>query len=162
MLRGRNIIYLFLLLLGVFVLKTQILMAGGAVYGRLAVPPINDDVFYFVNALQGLQIFRDHGMLAFLSELVEHPPHAPYSYLAALLAFLLTTGSVEGPYFLNAVAVSLITLFLVLGFRFAKSTTLLISLILITLPWFDYTITFFHPDLVAGYGTAAVVAVLLW
>jgi hypothetical protein len=67
--RGRNIIYLFLLLLGVFVLKTQILMAGGAVYGRLAVPPINDDVFYFVNALQGLQIFRDHGMLAFLSRI---------------------------------------------------------------------------------------------
>jgi len=57
----RNIIYIFLLLLGVFVLKAQILMAGGTVYGRLAVPPINDDVFYFVDALRGLQVFRDHG-----------------------------------------------------------------------------------------------------
>ena len=160
--QGKNIIYLFLLLLGVFLLKSQILMAGGAIYGRLAVPPINDDVFYFVDALQGLKIFRDHGTLAWLFELVKHPPHAPYSYLAAFLAFLLTTGFNEGPYLVNAIAVSLITLFLVLGFRFRRSTALLISLILITFPWFDYTITFFHPDLVAGYGTAVVAAVLLW
>ena len=162
MLQRRNIIYLFLLLLGIFLLKAAILMAGGAVYGRLAVPPINDDVFYFVDALQGLQVFRDHGTLALLSEWIKHPPHAPYSYLAAFLAFLLTTGSNQGPYLLNAVAVSLITLFLVLGFRFHRSTSLLISLILVTSTWFDYTITFFHPDLVAGYGTAAVAAVLLW
>jgi hypothetical protein len=146
----------------IFALKTQMLMAGGAVYGRLAMPPVYDDVYYFVVALQGLQIFRDHGMLSFLFDAFKHPPHAPYSYFAAFLAFLFTTGSTAMPYFMNALAVSVITLFLTASFRFSITTIFLLSLIMISLTWFDQTITIFHPDLIAGYGTAAVAAVLVW
>jgi len=145
-----------------FSFKFAILMVDGAVFGRMAMPPVYDDVSYFVDALLRLDVLRHSGIAGFANGLWRNPPHAPYSTAAAMVAFAIA-GPVRGAaYFMNAVAVFLITCFWLRMFRVSLGLGVLLAMILVTTKWFDVVITVFHPDLIAGYGAAVVAAALVF
>src|SRR4051812_18086346 len=68
--------------------KSIILVRAGASYGRLSIPPVYDDVNYFVDALVRVQILLEKDVWHFAKSFIEAPPHSPYSTLAASLGFL--------------------------------------------------------------------------
>jgi hypothetical protein len=159
---GNSIVFYLSVTLLVFMLKSIVLMRGGALYGRLAGPPVYDDVSYFVEALQRIRIFLDQGVSGLVNNLIQEPPHAPYSTLAAMLAFLFGGPSTAGPYLMNGVAMAMLAAMVFALFRVSVLTTWCVALILIATPWFDNAVTMFHPDLVAGFATAIMAAVLIW
>src|SRR6202166_131684 len=74
---------LALILGALFAFKFAVLMSDSAVFGRLAMPPVYDDVAYFVDGLLRLDVFRRLGMTGLVTDLWRHPPHAPYSTVSA-------------------------------------------------------------------------------
>ncbi|HEX4553030.1 MAG TPA: hypothetical protein VH249_03515 [Xanthobacteraceae bacterium] len=159
---GKRILFYISVTLFVFMLKSIVLMRGGALYGRLAGPPVYDDVSYFVDALQRMRIFLDQGVSGLVSNLLHAPPHAPYSTLASLLAFLFGGPYLAGPYLMNGVAMAMLAAMVFVLFRVSVLTTWCVALILIATRWFDNAVTMFHPDLVAGFATAIMAAVFIW
>src|SRR5207249_11252435 len=98
-----------------------VLVRAGASYGRLNIPPIYDDVTYFVDALGRVQILLEKDVWHFAQSLVANPPHAPYSTLAASLGFLFCgvdpNGSVPAaPYLVNGLVLGLMAGFLLFLF----------------------------------------------
>jgi hypothetical protein len=158
----RSVTFYLLVPLIVFLLKAVILMRGGAIYGRLAMPPAYDDVSYFVDALERMRIFLDQGLSGLLRNLISSPPHAPYSTIAALLAFLFGGPYLAGPYYMNAVAMAVLTGMLFWLFRVATLSTVCITLLIVSLPWFDNSVTIFHPDFVAGFAAAVMAVTFIW
>jgi len=157
-----NIYFYLLVPLLVYTLKAVILMRGGTLYGRLAIPPPYDDVTYFVDAMERVRIFFDRGLYGFIQSLISNPPHAPYSTIAAAVAFLLGGPNVAGPYIMNAVVAAVLSAMLFRSFRLPASTTCCICVVLVTTGWFDNLVTTFHPDLISGFGAAIVTAALIW
>ena len=155
---GLGILFLFVIAMA----KATVLVRDGEIDGRLAIPPPYDDVVHFTDALERLQTFHRDGPVALLANLVEQPPHAPYSTAAALLAFHFGGVIQKGPYLVNAVAIALLLAFLFVKFRVRASTAVALALITVALPWFDHAVTVFHPDLIAGLGAAVIGVTLLW
>jgi hypothetical protein len=151
-----------LFVLVIVMAKAAVLVRDGEINGRLAIPPPYDDVVYFTDALERLQIFYHDGGAALLANLAQQPPHAPYSTTAAFVAFLSGGVAQKGPYIANAVATALLLVFLFAKLRMRPSIVIPLALITVALPWFDYAVTVFHPDLIAGLGAAVVGATLLW
>src|SRR5439155_2080663 len=55
--------------------------------GRLLLPPVCDDVGYFLEGLDWMEQCRFEGCAALARLLVERPPHSPFATLLALLSF---------------------------------------------------------------------------
>ena len=55
--------------------------------GVLAAPPTYDEITYFVDGAQRLQILYDNDILALVRSFVSDPPHAPVSTLVSMLGF---------------------------------------------------------------------------
>jgi hypothetical protein len=72
-------------------------------FGRLSVPPLYDDVVYFLAAAQWLNAAPSHGFAANLYGLLHQ--HAPFSTLTAVIGFTLSPNSFLGPYAINAVTI---------------------------------------------------------
>jgi hypothetical protein len=72
-------------------------------FGRLSVPPLYDDVTYFLAAAQWLNAAPSHGFAANLHGLLHQ--HAPFSTLTAVIGFTLWPNSFFGPYAINAVTI---------------------------------------------------------
>src|ERR1700677_2319857 len=87
-------------------LKTAVLLSNSYVYGRLAMPPLYDDVSYFVDAMERVDVFRAAGLRGVIAGIISSPPHSPYSTLAALAGFLVSGGARPAPYVMNALAVA--------------------------------------------------------
>jgi hypothetical protein len=161
-------VYFYLLAIPLIcLLKSIVLVRAGASYGRLNIPPIYDDVTYFVDALGRVQILLEKDVWHFAQSLVVNPPHAPYSTLAASLGFLFfgvdPNGSVPAaPYLVNGLVLGLMAGFLLFLFRIPPLTSCCIAIVFIALPWFDWSVTYFHPDLVAGFAAAVIGAALIW
>src|SRR5258708_14132814 len=147
----RSVTFYLLVPLIVFLLKAVILMRGGAIYGRLAMPPVYDDVSSFVDALERMRIFLDQGLSGLLRNLISSPPHAPYSTIAALLAFLFGGPFPAGPYYMNAVSMAVLTGMLFWLFRVRSLSTACISFLIVSLPSFASSASIFHPYLVPGF-----------
>jgi hypothetical protein len=143
-------------------LKTTVLLSNSHVYGRLAMPPLYDDVAYFVDGMERVDIFRADGLRGVIASLVSSPPHAPYSTLAAFAAFLVSGGARPAPYVVNALAVAGLTLFWLVMFRVGPLPACLIAITMTATGWFDSTVTIFHPDLIAGYGAAIVASLAIF
>jgi hypothetical protein len=75
-------------------------------FGRLSVPPLYDDVVYFLSAAQWLNAAPSHGIAANLYGLLHQ--HAPFATLTAIIGFKLIPDGHLGPYAINA--------FIILGF----------------------------------------------
>src|SRR5262245_36471347 len=98
-------------------LKTAVVLTDSTVFGRLAVPPVYDDVSYFIDALHRIDVFRGSGVAGYLRDFHRNWPHAPYSTIAASIAFMVAGPARGAAYAMNAVAILLITLFWLRLFR---------------------------------------------
>ena len=72
-------------------------------FGRLSVPPLYDDVVYFVSAIQWLNQAPSHGVVANILRLLHQ--HAPFSTLMAAIGFYFRPQDFLGPYAINAVVI---------------------------------------------------------
>jgi hypothetical protein len=72
--------------------------------GRLSVPPLYDDVVYFLAAAQWLNAASGHGIAANLYGLLHQ--HAPFSTLMAIIGFSLPFRGHLGPYAINVVVIA--------------------------------------------------------
>lgn len=72
--------------------------------GRLAVPPLYDDVVYFLAAAQWLNATPDHGIAANLYGLLNQ--HAPFATLMAIIGFSLPFKGHLGPYAVNVMVIA--------------------------------------------------------
>ena len=106
--RGRRWIFLFVLLISA--VYTAHVVQWSARWGRIAMDPVYDDVGYFMDGLQRLDLFQRSGIRGLCSSLVQSPPHSPYSTLVATLAFDLFGVHDWAPYALNAVPLFLFLL----------------------------------------------------
>jgi hypothetical protein len=71
--------------------------------GRLAAPPIYDDVAYFIDAITWRHGFESRGLIGNILSLLHQ--HAPFSTLVAAIGFRLVPDGYVGPYLVNAVFV---------------------------------------------------------
>src|SRR5271166_3078979 len=124
--------FYFLVPLFIYTLKAIILLRGGKLYGRLALPPPYDDVNYFVDAMGRVRIFLDQGLYGFIQSLIRNPPHAPYPTIAATVAFLFGGSSLAGPYYMNGAMAALLSALLCRLFRLGALTTCCICIVLVT------------------------------
>lgn len=146
----------------VLLLKGAILLLRGEVYGRLAIPPVYDDVTYFVDAMERVVVFKSAGLSAFVKGLVADPPHSPYALLGGFAGFLLTHGSTVAPYAFNALSAALLTALLLIVFEVRALVAVVGTIAVAATAWFDHTVTVYHPDLIAGYGTGVVAAIAVF
>jgi hypothetical protein len=146
----------------IILLKAAILLFRGETYGRLAIPPVYDDVTYFVDGLERVIAFKAGGLGALLSGLVRSPPHSPYATFGAFFGFLITGNSTIAPYAFNAIAVAVLTALLLVLFEVRHLPAVLMIIAMTATAWFDNAITVYHPDLVAGYATAIVAAAAIF
>jgi hypothetical protein len=143
-------------------LKTAVLLSDSYEYGRLALPPVYDDVSYFVDALERVDVFHAYGLRGLIEGLVLSPPHSPYSTLAAFAGFLVSENADGAPYVMNALAIAGLTLFWLAMFRVGPLAAWLFVVMITATDWFDNAVTIYHPDLIAGYGAAVIASLLIF
>jgi hypothetical protein len=129
-------------------------------FGRLSVPPLYDDVVYFLSAAQWLNAAQSHGIAANLYGLLHQ--HAPFSTLTAIVGLSLLPGSYVGPYAVNAV---IILAFLLGIAHLARRLSLVdIATCLVgaaCVPVFWQTMTEARPDLPFGLALGLAVGAVL-
>lgn len=76
-------------------------------FGRLASYVQYDDVTYYIDALERLRDLNENGVGSFMSHVVAQPIHAPFSTLAAMLAFAIFGVQEWAPVAMNIVGVLL-------------------------------------------------------
>ena len=157
-----NFWFIFFVVFMLFAIKALIILNDGWQFGRLALPPVYDDVVYFSDGIKRLAIYKESGLWGVTLNLFNNLPHSPYATLASFLSFAVAGSVRSGPYFVNAITAALLVSWLLKKFAASLSLAALLALVLISLPWFDHLITIFHPDLMAGLGTAVVGAIIIW
>jgi hypothetical protein len=130
-------------------------------FGRLSVPPLYDDVSYFVAAARWLDAAPTHGLAANLYGLLQQ--HAPFSTLTAIVGFTLVPDSYLGPYAVNAVVI----LAFLLGIArltwqrpFVNIATCLVAAA--SVPVFWQTMTEARPDLPWGLALGLATGAVLY
>ncbi len=114
--------------------------------GRLSVPPLYDDVSYFVEAARWLNAMKTQGLIADVSGLML--THAPFSTLAAAIGLRLFPAGYVGLYIMHAAAVFgflLGVIWLTRARPVIDSATSLIAASCIPVVW--HTVTEGRPDL---------------
>src|SRR3954470_1518542 len=90
--------------LGVYIvltaLFTMVMVNFSSQHGRLAVGPTDDDCNYMVDALQRLHILFESPK-QFVRNLIQLPPHSPFSTGLATFAFLIFGPHQWAPYVCN-------------------------------------------------------------
>jgi hypothetical protein len=130
-------------------------------FGRLAMDPVFDDVGYFIDGLQRLNVLDSVGVHEFCKTFIQSPPHSPWSTLLAVLAFALFGVNEWAPYLLNGV---LVFFLLCLAWNVAGQETFtrvaVTSVVLLSqLPF--QAILEFRPDFAAALFTAGFAVLLL-
>jgi hypothetical protein len=130
-------------------------------FGRLSVPPLYDDVSYFVEAARWLNAVQINGIAANLGGLLHQ--HAPFSSLTAIIGLILLPDGYVGPYAINAV----ILLAFLLGIAhltwrrpFVDIATCLV--VAACVPVFWHTMTEARPDLPWGLALGLAVGTILY
>ncbi len=130
-------------------------------FGRLAVPPLYDDVVYFLSAVQWLNAAPGQGIAANLYALLHQ--HAPFSTLTAIIGFTLLPDGYAGPYAVNA---AIILAFLLGIARIAWRSSLVdIATCLVgaaCVPVFWQTMTEARPDLPCGLAIGLAAGAVLY
>jgi uncharacterized membrane protein SirB2 len=90
---------------------TALIIVHSLHQGKLAVPATYDDVGYFSDAVERLQILYDHGIGSCLANLFQAPPHAPIATLLAFVGFALFGITDWAPAVMNGIWVALILIF---------------------------------------------------
>jgi Dolichyl-phosphate-mannose-protein mannosyltransferase len=131
-------------------------------FGRLAMDPVFDDVGYFIDGLQRLNILDRSGFHEFCQSFISSPPHSPWSTSLAILSFALMGVHDWAPYALNSL---LVFLFLCVAwdlvgqgnaFRGAAITSIIL---LLQLPF--QAVLEFRPDFAVALFTATFSLLIL-
>jgi hypothetical protein len=124
--------------------------------GRLTRDPSFDDVVYFVDGLERLRVFYDHGFEGLVRDLWKDPPHSPWSTGLAFLSFLLLGAHDWVPYLANGIVV---VLFLRLSLLVADARDPVLKVLIICLacsfPWALRAVQDFRPDFAVALFTAS-------
>ncbi len=83
-----------------------ILIGASAVGGRLSLPPTFDDIAYFKDALERLDILRREGLAGLLRHYCASPPHSPFSTRTAMLGFAVFGLHLWAPYVANGLVLA--------------------------------------------------------
>jgi hypothetical protein len=134
----------------IFAVQTLVLLQRSKIDGRLSAPPGADDVLYFVDAIERLKTYYDHGVLGLLAGLAHDVPHSPLSTMFAMGGFATMGLTAVAPYVINGIALSLVLGAMVGLFGLPILLSALIVAILALTTLSQWTITTFHPDLFAG------------
>jgi hypothetical protein len=129
--------------------------------GRLSVPPLYDDVSYFVDAAKWLVAVQINGIAANLGGLLHQ--HAPFSTLTAIIGFILVPDGYVGPYAINAVILLAFLLGIAhLAWRrpFVDIATCLV--VAACVPVFWHTMTEARPDLPWGLALGLAIGAVLY
>lgn len=124
-------------------------LEASRLHGRLSVPPLYDDVSYFLDAIRWMNAVGDQGIAASVWNLLHH--HAPFSTMVAITGFALFPGGFIGPYLVHAVAVLAFLLGIVwLAWRrpVLEIAACLIAVSCVPVLW--HTVTEARPDLPSG------------
>jgi hypothetical protein len=129
-------------------------------FGRLSVPPLYDDVEYFVAAVQWLNEAPSHGIAGNVYGLLHQ--HAPFSTLTAAIGFSLLPDGYLGPYAINAVIILAFLLGLA-GLLWRRSlvdiSTCLVGAACVPMLW--QTMTEARPDLPWGLALGLAIGAVL-
>jgi hypothetical protein len=130
-------------------------MSGSFYNGRLAAPMTHDDVNFFVEGVQHLNLLRTEGFLPLVGDFLSSSLHAPIPSYQAMLAYTLFGIADWAPY-----ASNLIWLLIFLGFAgYLLSDSPVAVLVaamasLVALPLSSNTITEFAPEVVCSLFTS--------
>jgi len=128
--------------------------------GRLSVPPLYDDVVYFVAAVQWLNEAPSHGIAENVYGLLHQ--HAPFSTLTAAIGFSLRPEGYLGPYAINAVIILAFLLGLA-GLLWRRSlvdiATCMVGAACVPMLW--QTMTEARPDLPWGLALGLAIGAVL-
>jgi Dolichyl-phosphate-mannose-protein mannosyltransferase len=152
---------LYIAVLSIFLVRAGFLLTNSLLEGRLSFPPPYDDITYFVDALRRLRLFNENGTAELLHDFYSTPIHSPLSLLLGFVGFGLFGAREFAPYLLNAVVISICVASLIKLCRIELGHGIIIAAIVSFLPFNDWAITFFHPDLLAGLITATFCTALL-
>lgn len=94
---------LVILAAGITVIVASRSIEASQLHGRLSVPPLYDDVSYFLDAVRWMNAVGNRSIAASSWDLLHH--HAPFSTIVAITGFALFPGSFIGPYLVHAVVV---------------------------------------------------------
>nr|WP_249806235.1 hypothetical protein [Bradyrhizobium sp. 1] len=124
-------------------------LEASRLHSRLSVPPLYDDVSYFLDAVRWMNAAGDQSIFASIWDLLRQ--HAPFSTLVAIIGLGLFPGSYTGPYLVHAVVVFAFLLGIV--WLVWRRPVLEIAACLIAVPcvpvlW--HTVTEARPDLPSG------------
>lgn len=118
-------------------------------HGRLSVPPLYDDISYFLDAARWMNAARDQSIFASLWDLLRQ--HAPFSTLVAIIGLGLFLGSFIGPYLVHAVVVFAFLLGIIwLVWRRPGLEIAACLLVVPCVPVVWHTVTEARPDLPSG------------
>ena len=121
-----------------------------------------DDVVYFLDALNRLNIFQASGIRGLCDSLVQAPPHSLYSTLAALVTFDLFGVHDWAPYISNGFVLFIFLLVAAYSIDLPAGITksaIVLTLLMLQLPF--QGILQFTPDFPLAVCTAACLALLL-
>lgn len=118
-------------------------------HSRLSVPPLYDDISYFLDAARWMNAARDQSIFASLWDLLRQ--HAPFSTLVAIIGLGLFPGSFIGPYLVHAVVVFAFLLGIIwLVWRRPVIEIAACLLVVPCVPVVWHTVTEARPDLPSG------------
>jgi len=127
---------------------------------RLAQDPFYDDVVYFCDALERLDIAYDHGWGTMLQGFISEPAHSPYSCVMALSGFMILGIRSWAPYVMNFL---LVFALLACVDYFMRGTRVwqrvLVCGIVLCIPLSGIMVLDCRPD--TAWGLAAAMAVLM-
>jgi hypothetical protein len=130
-------------------------MSGSFYNGRLAAPITHDDVNFFIDGIQHLNLLRTEGFFALANDFLHGSMHAPISTYQAMFAYLLFGITDWAPYASNLILVIVFLAFAAYLLQGASVVALIGAMAcLIAMPLSANTITEFNPELVCSLFTA--------
>ena len=124
-------------------------LEASQLYSRLSVPPLYDDVSYFLDAVRWMNAAKGQSIFASIWGLLHQ--HAPFSTLVAAIGLTLFPASFIGPYLVHAVVVFAFLLgiiWLVWRRPVLEIAACLIAVPCVPVVW--HTVTEARPDLPSG------------
>lgn len=124
-------------------------------HGRLLLLPMYDDVVYFVDGIQELNIFNSQGIIGNIISFANNPPHSPFSTYLASLSFLILGLHDWAPYVGNFIVILVFLLFVdQLIFDFSIQAKAFVFLFILSIPYLSMSVYIFRPDMAHGMALA--------
>lgn len=151
---------LVILALGITAIVASRSIEASQLHGRLSVPPLYDDVSYFLDAVRWMNAAKDQSVFASVWSLLHD--HAPFSTLVAIIGLALFPGGFIGPYLVHAVVVFAFLLgivWLVWRRPVLEIAACLVAVSCVPVLW--HTVTEARPDLPSGLAIGLAAAAIV-